>query len=201
SMDFAKQLHAEQNVSSHTGLHDLSVPGQEKRERTGAENQSRSERHAHRTTPGDALHPTVLTLVRNNHGACASAYQLGWLGSEQVAGVRVRVQWLGGRPQCQMTCPCFSETPVTTPISNIKASSSSDSRKPQASSESDVLTGEEEAIASEHPEPEALALPDEGVSGKQAVVLEYLHHASLLVLAICEGKPLPTTGQDFERRT
>ncbi|KAH7932421.1 hypothetical protein HPB51_029297 [Rhipicephalus microplus] len=95
----------------------------------------------------------------------------------------------------------FLETPVTMPISNIKASSSSESKKPQASSESDVLTGEEEVIASELPEPEALALPDEGVSGKQAVVLEYLLHPSLLVLAICEGNPLPTTGQDFERRT
>ncbi|KAL3217903.1 hypothetical protein MRX96_050914 [Rhipicephalus microplus] len=39
------------------------------------------------------------------------------------------------------------------------------------------------------------------MSRKQAVVLEYLLHPSLLVLAICEGNPLPTTGQDFERRT
>ncbi|KAL3222931.1 hypothetical protein MRX96_049902 [Rhipicephalus microplus] len=74
-------------------------------------------------------------------------------------------------------------------------------RERQASSEPDVLTGEEEVIASENPEPEALTLPDEVVTGKQAVVLEYPLHPSLRVLAICEGIPLPTIGQDFERRT
>ncbi|KAL3225173.1 hypothetical protein MRX96_049334 [Rhipicephalus microplus] len=95
-------------------------------------------------------------------------------------------------------CDNVLETPVTTPIFDIKASSSSDSREPQASSESDVLTGEEEVIASEHPEPEALALPYEGVSGKQAVVLEYPLHYSLPVLAIFKGIPLQTAVEDFE---
>ncbi|KAH7944678.1 hypothetical protein HPB51_028606 [Rhipicephalus microplus] len=82
-----------------------------------------------------------------------------------------------------------------TPICNIKASASSESREPQASSESDVLTGEEEVIGSE-----AFTLPDEGVSGEQAVVLKYPVHPSLLVLAICEGIPIQTAVQDFERR-
>ncbi|KAL3251089.1 hypothetical protein MRX96_055255 [Rhipicephalus microplus] len=95
----------------------------------------------------------------------------------------------------------FLKTPVTKPICNIKASPPSESRERQASSELDVLTGEEEVIASENPEPEALALPDEVVTGKQAVVLEYPLHLSLPVLAICEANPLPTIGQDFERRT
>ncbi|KAL3248618.1 hypothetical protein MRX96_056391 [Rhipicephalus microplus] len=72
---------------------------------------------------------------------------------------------------------------------------------PQALSESDVLTGEDEVIASENRGPEALALPDKVVSGKQAVVLEYPLHPSLLVLAICEGIPLQTAGQAFERHT
>ncbi|KAH7931971.1 hypothetical protein HPB51_029653 [Rhipicephalus microplus] len=47
----------------------------------------------------------------------------------------------------------------------------------------------------------ALALPDEVVSGKQVVVLEYPLHPSLPVLVIREGIPLQTTGQAFERRT
>ncbi|KAL3208768.1 hypothetical protein MRX96_052463 [Rhipicephalus microplus] len=67
--------------------------------------------------------------------------------------------------------------------------------------ESDVLTGEDEVIASENSETEALALPDEVVSGKQVVVLEYPLHPSLPVLEICEGIPSLTTGQDFKRRT
>ncbi|KAH8038145.1 hypothetical protein HPB51_022630 [Rhipicephalus microplus] len=73
-------------------------------------------------------------------------------------------------------------------------------QEPQALNESDVLTGEEEVIASEHPEPEALALPYDGVSGKQAVVLEYPLHSSLPVLAICKGIHLQTAVEDFEHR-
>ncbi|KAH7942793.1 hypothetical protein HPB52_001575 [Rhipicephalus sanguineus] len=74
----------------------------------------------------------------------------------------------------------------------------SESEERQASSASEVVTGEDELILREKPE---LAESDVAVAREvRRVALEYLLYPSLQVLVILEGAPSRSGGHDFERR-